>query len=185
MQARIDLKGVQALVVDDNAQSLELLSQILIGFRMNKIKSARSAGEADQTLRAHKFDLLIIDSEMPGEDGLSLTRRIRREARSENATASIILISAHTSAEKVALARDCGANLVVKKPIVPAILLSRIVWLASTTRQFVNSETYCGPDRRFRIAPPPDGRERRVDANALIADPERAMSQNEVDSLFG
>lgn len=183
---RIDLRTTKILAVDDNAPALDLLTQILIGFRIDKTVACRSAGEARDQLAVMAFDLIIIDGEMPVEDGASLIRHIRTHADQPNFTAPIILMSSHTPLSKVHLARDAGANLVIKKPIVPATLLGRIVWLAATSRQFVVAPGYCGPDRRFRKGPPPASvGERRAESLALASDPERAMSQDDIDGLFG
>jgi DNA-binding response OmpR family regulator len=182
----IDLRTTKVMVVDDNAQSLDLMAQILVGFRVKQIATCRTPEEAWIKVSKERFDLILLDLEMPGEDGLTVTRRIRREADHPNVTAPVIILSAHTPIERVHEARDAGANLVVKKPIAPAVLLARIAWLARTPRNFVTSTQYCGPDRRFRREPPPeDTGERRADALALTAAPERAMSQDEIDALFG
>ena len=98
----------------------------------------------------------------------------------------VMLLSSFTPRKKIMRARDAGANLVVTKPIIPGVLLGRIEWLARTTRLFVTSPGYCGPDRRFKKVPLPEGiPERRAENIRLTAQPERAMSQNEVDSIFG
>jgi hypothetical protein len=72
----------------------------------------------------------------------------------------------------VTKARDCGANFIIAKPITPKIILERIIWVAQSTRLFVETETYIGPDRRFRKAAPPSeygvGR-RSGDAEAAAA----------------
>ena len=183
---RLDLRSTRVLVIDDNAQSLELLSQILMGFRVSQIVGCRSPAEGWSEVTSRPYDLILIDHDMTGEDGVSLTRRIRRETEHANVTAPVILLSGHTPMERVNEARDAGANLVVKKPVAPAVLLARIVWLAHTNREFVASATYCGPDRRFRKAAPPEELgERRAPLLAVTATPERAMSQEEVDALFG
>lgn len=76
--------------------------------------------------------------------------------------------------------------MIVRKPVAPAVLLSRIEWIARDTRDFVESDGYCGPDRRVRTVPLPlDMPERRSDALALVGDPERAMSQDDITALFG
>lgn len=181
---KIDLHKTSALIVDDNIQSLELLNQVLLGFRLKQIVTAQSADEAERHLNGDRFDILIIDTEMPQENGLALTRRLRRNSSNPNATAPVIMIAAHTSLERINEARSAGANLVVKKPIVPGVLLQRIAWLARNHRDFVRADNYCGPDRRFRKTLPTDGIERRADAQALLLDKGRALSQNDIDSLF-
>lgn len=83
-------------------------------------------------------------------------------------------------------ARDSGATMVLKKPISPSNLANCMEWLARSKREFVNSPTYFGPDRRFRKQAPPDGQpERRAEAIALTSTLDRAMSQDDIDSLFG
>jgi len=183
---RLDLRKTKALVVDDNPQSLELLSQILSGFRLGQLKSCLSAGEARSLVARERFDLILIDFAMPGEDGLHLARHIRSDPSLPNHTAPIIILHGYTPEHLVIQARDAGANMVVRKPVAPAILLSRIEWIARDARQFVESGGYCGPDRRIRTLPlSPETPERRSSALALVGNPERAMSQDDVTALFG
>lgn len=182
----VDLRGTRVIVIDDNGQSLELISQILMGFRVEKIVACRSPEEGWAKICIQRFDLILMDLEMEGEDGLALTKRLRRQTDHPNVTAPVVILSGHTPIDRVHEARDCGANLVIKKPIAPGVLLARIIWLATRPRTFVTSADYCGPDRRFRKGPPPgEVGERRADALALTAAPMRAMSQDDIDSLFG
>jgi DNA-binding response OmpR family regulator len=183
---RLDLRKTKALVVDDNPQSLELLSQIMSGFRMGKLRSCQSASEARSLVARESFDLILIDFAMPDEDGLNLARHIRSESSLPNQTVPILILHGYTPEHMVFQARDAGANLIVKKPVAPAVLLSRIQWVARDSRQFVDSESYTGPDRRIKTIPQSPGRpERRLDALALVNDPERAMSQDDISELFG
>jgi DNA-binding response OmpR family regulator len=185
LSRRLDLRRAKILIVDDNAHSLDILSQILLGFRVRETKSCRSGAEARELIGAQIFDLIIMDAEMPDEDGITVTRHIRSQSKIPNFTTPVILVTAHTSVDKVVKARDAGANLVVRKPIAPAILLSRINWLARNSRDFVSSDDYRGPDRRFKNKPLPEGvDERRADALALTASLDRKMSQDDIDALF-
>lgn len=186
LDARIDLRRISALVVDDNPQSLELISQILVGFRLGKLTSCQSAEEARPRLAEERFDLILIDYAMPREDGLHLARHIRSDASLPNRTIPIVILHGHTPEHMVVAARDAGANMIVRKPVAPAVLLSRIQWIARDRRPFVEAESYCGPDRRIRAEPlGPDRPERRSAALALVGDPERAMSQDDITALFG
>lgn len=182
---RLDLRKATALLVDDNPQSLDLLSQILLGFRLGQLKSCRSAGEARSFVAREKFDLILIDYAMPGEDGLHLARHIRSEPSLPNQTVPILILHGFTPEHMVTQARDAGANMIIRKPVAPAVLLSRIEWIARNSRQFVDSEGYCGPDRRIRSVPlSPEIPERRADVLALVGDPTRAMSQDDITALF-
>lgn len=182
---RLDLSQARALVVDDNIQSLDLLSQVLTGFRLMRLRNCLSASEARDVLATETFDLIFIDYAMPEEDGLHLARHIRSDIASPNHTAPIVILHSFTPEDMVMQVRDAGANMVIRKPVVPSILLSRIEWIARNTRDFVDSATYRGPDRRLRSIPlRPDTPERRSGALALVSDPSRAMSQDDVTALF-
>lgn len=184
--SRLDLRKARVLIVDDNLTSLEMITQIMMGFRVLQLKACRSAEEARAMVAVERFDLILVDFEMPGEDGPSLVQYIRSEPRQPNHTAPIVMVNSSTSLQTVARARDAGANMVVKKPIAPTILLSRIEWIARNNRDFVGSSGYCGPDRRFKnVYRSENAEERRASAAALVADPTRVMSQDEVSSLFG
>lgn len=183
---RLDFHKSDVLIVDDNQHSLDLLSQVLVGFRFRKIQAVRSAAEARQMLAAQQFDLIIVDAEMPEEDGFEFAAGIRAQAENPNFTVPIIVVSSHTPHLKVLRARDAGANMVIRKPISPATLAQRIEWIARSARPFVQADSYCGPERRFRRGPLPVGlEERRADGIAMAATPDRALSQDDVDSLFG
>lgn len=64
------------LVVDDDADIRELLSAYLARYDMTVETAADGAGLFEKLDHAH-FDLIILDIMLPGEDGLSLCRRLR------------------------------------------------------------------------------------------------------------
>ena len=182
---RLGLKGVEPLIVDDNAQSLDLVSAILMGFGINKAVKCGSAAEARDALLTRIFDLIIVDCEMPDEDGHGLIRHIRGDPQAPNFTAPVLMMSALTPRSKVEAARDDGANFTIAKPVSPTTLLQRMLWIAQSRRMFISDPGYCGPDRRFRTVPLPDGMSERRNADLILtAKPERALSQDEIDGLF-
>ncbi len=182
---RLNLSKAKILMVEDNANGMEILAQILLGFGANMTTKCTSTAEARRALEQETFDLALIDDEMPGDTGRELISAIRCDPQGRNYTVATILLSSHASKTKVTQARDSGANFVVSKPITPAVLISRIEWIARETRQFIVSDNYRGPDRRFKSVPlKPDQPERRADALRLIAEPEKALSQDEISSLF-
>ena len=63
---------IHVLIVDDNLTSLEMITQIMMGFRVLQLKACRSAEEARALVAVERFDLILVDFEMPGEDGLAL-----------------------------------------------------------------------------------------------------------------
>ena len=182
---RLGLKGIEPLIVDDNTQSLEVVTAILMGFGINKAIKCMSSAEARDMLLTRLFDLVIVDCEMPEEDGYTLVRHIRSDPQGPNFTVPILMMSAVTPRSKIEIARDGGANFTIAKPVSPTVLLERMLWIAQSDRLFISDPGYCGPDRRFRTVPLPEGMSERRNADlVLTAKPERTLSQDEIDGLF-
>ena len=76
--------------------------------------------------------------------------------------------------------------MIVVKPMSPANLYDRLVWVAFNPRTFVDSPTYFGPDRRFKIEGFPGGVGRRKsDKPADLGEATGpAMSQADIDNLL-
>lgn len=161
--AVVNLGGAVTLVVDDSPFSLELTTQVLTGFGMPVRYVCQSAPEAMQILKDHTVDLILVDIEMPGMDGLELVSWLRRSGLDPNAFTPVIMTGGHVRKDKLNRARDCGANFVLTKPFSATTLLERIVWTARDSRPFLEVGDYFGPDRRFRDEAPPGGVERRAD----------------------
>lgn len=182
--ARINLSSASVLVVDDNPQAVELLCGVLDGFGMRRFKRAVGVDEAKEACADAVFDLILTDAQMPGVDGYEFIRWLRRSADEQARLTPAIIVTAHTRRSQVAKARDCGANFIIAKPITPKIILERIIWVAQSTRLFIETETYIGPDRRFKKGGPPAefgvGR-RKDDAEAAAAAEEVAKNRSNAD----
>lgn len=185
MSGRLNLSKARVLVVDDNPQAMEILSQLLLGIGVRQARKHLDSGEARQSAAGELFDLILVDHDMPGDNGADFCRQVRADPQGLNYTTAVIVLAALPSQETVRTVRDAGANYVVAKPVMPAVLLDRIQWIARENRPFVTSDVYRGPDRRFQNLPLMEGaEERRAEALRLIAEPERALSQSEINSLF-
>lgn len=164
-----NLSRATVMVVDDDPYSMQLTAQSLLAFGIRSRHQARSAAEAEEVLAHNAIDLLVVDAEMPGKDGYDLVRELRQSGVDPNAYAPVIMLSSHTRRSRVAAARDCGANFIVAKPLSPMLLLERILWIARQPRQFLQTDTYAGPDRRFSRPEPREADERRSDMRARFA----------------
>ena len=102
------------LVVDDNEGGLLLASAVLQreGFRVD---SAGSSEEVLERLSARAPDLILMDVQLPGQDGLSLTRQLKADP----ATASIpiVALTAHAMATDREQAIAAGCIGYISKPI--------------------------------------------------------------------
>lgn len=108
-------------VVDDDAGIRELLSEYLSsqGF---SIRTASGGAELDKLLAESKPDLLVLDLMMPGEDGLSIARRMKGLAGAP----PIIMLSAKGEDIDRIIGLEVGADDYLAKPFNPRELLARI-----------------------------------------------------------
>jgi CheY-like chemotaxis protein len=184
----INLDKARALIVDDNPQSLDIIVGVLTSFGLRNVVRKANGLEAQEELKYQAFDLILTNGGLPGMDGYDLTRWLRREADEANRATPVIIVTSHTRRGLVEKARDCGANFIVTKPLSPAIMLERILWVAKGDRLFIECDSYVGPDRRWRNQGPPvefpDGRRRDDKSIELGEVGGHNMSQDELDALI-
>lgn len=175
------------LLIDDNPRSLDMLSSIFHGFGVKEQIKCESAIAATDILRRRLIDLVLVDCSMPEMDGYDFVRWLRRETAPPLRYVPIIMLTGHAAQSLVHKSRDCGASFVVAKPLTPAVLLKRILWLGADERQFVESDEYLGPDRRVRNFGPPLGQpgRRAGDLSTHVgAASEPNLDQADIDMLL-
>jgi len=184
---RINLEKATVLVLDDNGASLDILSQVVSGFGVKQLFRAETVADAQALIQGNTFDLVISDVQMPVTDGIEFIEWVRREGGENNRYVPVILVTGHTRTSQIFKLRDAGSNYVVAKPITPKVLLERIVWVAREERQFIECDTYIGPDRRFKHEGPPPGTDgrRKDDLPAEVGDAQTPnMSDDEIANLM-
>jgi DNA-binding response OmpR family regulator len=184
---RINLSNAGVLLLDSNAEGLELLAQMFAGFGMHTPHRASTADEAQGVVRDRELNLVIVDSAVSDMDGYEFVKWLRRSSGSPNRYAPVILLTGHTKASQVAKGRDCGANLVVRKPVPPLVMMQRIIWVSRESRSFVEAPNYCGPDRRHKAMGPPVGTRgrRHDDLSVEIGEAKTPnLDQDDIDALF-
>lgn len=111
------------LIVEDDPGS-RMLAAATLEDEGYDVASAESAEIAIDLISRRRPDLILMDIQLPGMDGLELTRRLKSEA----ATASIpvVALTAHTMPlhERAAVAAGCAAFLA--KPVSPAVLAAEV-----------------------------------------------------------
>ncbi|MDP3261543.1 MAG: response regulator [Tabrizicola sp.] len=108
------------LIVDDDERIRGLLQKFLIrsGFL---VSAARDSAQARRLLAGLEFDLIVLDVMMPGEDGVSLTRDLRKRM----ATPILLLTALGETANRIE-GFEAGADDYLTKPFEPKELLLRI-----------------------------------------------------------
>jgi two-component system chemotaxis response regulator CheY len=182
----VNLRDLNILVADPNSYLRRVVHGILRGFGANKVLEVEQSLGLFHALSNQRIDILLCDTRLPPHGGLNLIRTIRRNADNENRTVPILLMSADTSEATIKNARDAGANMVVAKPMSPSGLYDRLSWIAFNPRPFIDTATYFGPDRRFKIEGYPGGVGRRKGDKAIEVAEEAgpALAQNDIDNLF-
>tara|TARA_Y100000590_G_scaffold470125_1_gene662147 strand:- start:4231 stop:4908 length:678 start_codon:yes stop_codon:yes gene_type:complete len=108
------------LVVDDDDRIRELVKQYLEE-KQFLVTTAKDAFDAKKKIEFIKFDILVLDIMMPGESGLSLTKKIKK-----NNPTPIILLTAKDGASDRIEGLELGADDYLGKPFEPKELLLRI-----------------------------------------------------------
>lgn len=109
------------LVVDDDVRLRDLLNRYLTEQGFN-VKVAADAKEMDAQLASNEIDMLVLDLMLPGEDGLSICRRIR----STGTIMPIIMLTARGDEVDRIIGLEMGADDYLPKPFNPRELLARI-----------------------------------------------------------
>jgi CheY-like chemotaxis protein len=114
------------MVVEDEESNLDLMTAVLEQLEV-RVLSARSAEEAASLLRRSRPAVVLMDIRLPGQDGLTLTRRLKADP----ATASIpvVALTAHARPEDRQAALDAGCVAWVTKPVDTRLLVRTLVRL--------------------------------------------------------
>lgn len=109
------------LVVDDDMRLRALLERYLVeqGF---VVRSAANAEQMDRLLERENFHLLVLDLMLPGEDGLSICRRLRQDGNN----LPIVMLTAKGDEVDRIIGLELGADDYMPKPFNPRELLARI-----------------------------------------------------------
>jgi signal transduction histidine kinase/CheY-like chemotaxis protein len=124
-----DLQDLRVLIVDDQEDTLRLLSTLL-GRCHAEVRKESSAPDAYQTLQSWKPDILVSDIGMPGEDGYSLIKRVRLLPKGEGGDTPALALTAFTRKEDAQKALACGYQAHLSKPADPIKLAQVIRHLA-------------------------------------------------------
>jgi PAS domain S-box-containing protein len=124
-----DLRGIKALVVDDNPTSREIFQKMLESFTF-KVTLAASGEEGLNEIKKSSlerpYDIVVMDWKMPGIDGLEAARRIRQDSGLTKVPV-IVLVSAYGRAEIMWRAEAAGLDAFLIKPISPSVMFDTLM----------------------------------------------------------
>ncbi|HYD18421.1 MAG TPA: response regulator, partial [Patescibacteria group bacterium] len=114
-------KKPHILVVDDDERLRELLQRYLVEHDL-LVTTATDARDARDILKYLTYDLIICDVMMPGEDGMALTKGLKKEG----IAAPVLLLTALGEIESRISGFEAGADDYLPKPFEPRELLMRV-----------------------------------------------------------
>lgn len=117
------LQGVTIVAVDDDPSVLDVVEELLTEEGI-VVETVQDPSDVWDVLQRVDPDLLVLDIEMPGIDGIELCRVIRSDPRWDQL--SILFLTAHTDHETVTAVFEVGADDYVAKPLNPHELVVRI-----------------------------------------------------------
>lgn len=125
-----DLRGLRALVVDDNPSAREILGERLTSFTF-EVSTADSAKQALRLLRqadaeGRPFKLVLMDWRMPGLNGVDAGKQIKQDGDLKQIPA-VILITAYGREEVMRQADAAGLDGFLIKPVSPSTLFDTVI----------------------------------------------------------
>ena len=124
-----DLRGMKVLVVDDNATSRDIFQEMLESFSF-EVSMAASGAEGITELESAEedkpFELVVMDWQMPGMDGIEASRRIKNNT-SLSKIPAIVMVTAYGREEVMQQAEEVGLEGFLLKPVNPSMLFDTIM----------------------------------------------------------
>ena len=117
------------LIVDDDNRIRELIKEYLED-NYFIVSTANDAEEASEKIKLVDFKIIVLDIMMPGESGLTLTKKLRK-----NISTPIILLTAKGEVDDRIIGLESGADDYLVKPFSPKELLLRINNILKKTKE--------------------------------------------------
>ena len=159
----LKLSKLSVLVIDDTKPMVDLISGVLDGLGVGQIYTAVNGEAGLDSVKRLNPDIVLCDWEMPEFNGIEFTKEIRTNTLYPNPQVPIMMMSGYGMPNRVLKARDAGITEFIVKPFMAQDIAKRIVYVVNHPRDFIDSETYTGPDRRRQQKPDYKGPFRRED----------------------
>jgi PAS domain S-box-containing protein len=116
----------QVLLVDDSLENRQLMRLLLKSFPI-ELHEAGDGQEAYELAMGHRYDLILMDIQMPVMDGFTATRMIRsHEERFGHSKSTIIALTAHAYESDIQKCREAGCDDHIAKPFKKRTLLDSL-----------------------------------------------------------
>jgi len=163
----LDLSAISLFVINDNEFVRTYMERLFSIMRVGRVVTCSDPLSARDEIAPARPDIVVLDLDLTGVDGLELLRDIRRGDAGVPSDVAVLVASAYVDRGYVMKARESGASWMLVKPLSFRRLYEGLVRVIMDERPFVEIETFAGPDRRHLVGINGyDGDNRRGDARA-------------------
>lgn len=145
---------LKVLVVDDHASNRKLVGEVLRR-RGHKWKEAAECDGALQQIAQEQFDVVLMDVQMPGKDGLAVTQEIRK-LPDANSVLPIIAVTAYVTEEDRQRCLDGSMDDYLSKPVNVNELIEKVERWGNTSRNEISDRSDESLDNQLLIQDAPD-----------------------------
>ncbi|MBT2970362.1 MAG: DNA-binding response regulator [gamma proteobacterium symbiont of Ctena orbiculata] len=172
MQSNAEIGPARVLLVEDDVELAELVQEYLQRYEF-EVSLEHRGDTAPDRVRQSNPDILVLDLNLPGRDGLDICRDLRMEFQGP-----IVMFTARDEDVDEIVGLELGADDYLTKPVEPRVLLAR---LRSLLRRFRQTDNSAHADEQLHFG------ELRIDASARavkIEEEEVVLSTGEFDLLW-
>jgi PleD family two-component response regulator len=155
------IEQLNVLIVEGDRHMRMLIREMLFALGVKDVAVASDGKAAVEEMQTFRSDLVLVDLKMEPIGGLEFVRQLRADTKNPYRFVPVIMITAYTDLDTVAMARDVGITEFMAKPISATILQQRIERVLKDSRRFIEAPEFTGPDRRRSKKTALEGKERR------------------------
>lgn len=154
---------LRVLVADHHLHQRRMVADTVRATGRARVEYASDAVQAVAAIEIFRPDIVIVDWDLNGGEGLSLVRRMRAGDAGPRAKAMAIIMVGQCTVAELEVARTAGIDEFVGRPFSTHTMMKRVLEVRLRRREFIETSSYTGPCRRRRGANEAyDGPRRRV-----------------------
>ena len=137
----------RVMVIDSNSATAKLAGELMKQLGARNIATVTRCGRALASVAEFEPQLILTEFSAPDFDGLDFTRRLR-QSPSVARKAPVIMITATATGASILGARNAGVHEYLRKPYTAGDLYRRVENVVLKPRDWIEAQSYVGPDRR-------------------------------------
>ena len=118
--------SIVCLIVDDDKFSRTFTKTALYQIGIKNTKEASNTKEAAEIIQNYKIDVILLDQQMPEQNGLDLAKELKSGSLGNNSNIPVIMVTVDSKEKTVLDAKGIGIHEYLIKPISPLALKKRI-----------------------------------------------------------